>query len=79
MEAVAWLADLPHSQTPECTCDAIGIYVRTINDYMPDMTRQRLIPVLPRLIGTAREADIRPRAAFPQSCPNPWVELPIPS
>jgi hypothetical protein len=64
MEAVAKLAGLPHSEAPECTCDIVGIYIRTINDYMPDAIRQQLIPVLPRLIRTGREADFAPRAAF---------------
>lgn len=53
MEAVAWLAGLPHSDKPACTSEILAGYVRHLNDHMPDEERARLIPYLPHLIGTA--------------------------
>ena len=52
MEAVAWLEGLPHSDHPACTCPVIAAYVRELNDRLPGAQRQRLIPYLPRLVGT---------------------------
>ena len=52
MEAVAWLEGLEHSDRPACTCPVIGAYVRALNDQVHDEERQRLIPYLPRLVGT---------------------------
>ena len=52
MEAVAWLANEPHSDAPACTCPVIASFVRAINDTMPSEERQKLVAYLPRLIGT---------------------------
>jgi hypothetical protein len=53
MELVAFLDGAPHTDRPRCTSEAIADFVRHINDHMPDDIRQRLLPYLPRLIGTA--------------------------
>lgn len=53
MELVAFFDGASHSDRPLCTSEAIGDFVRYINDHMPDDVRQRLLPYLPRLIGTA--------------------------
>jgi hypothetical protein len=53
MEAVAWLAGLPHSDRPACTSEILAGYVRHLNDHMPDEERSRLVAFLPELIGTA--------------------------
>jgi len=52
MEMVAWLEGLPHSDNPACTCPVLAAYVRSVNDRMPDAERDRLLPFLPRLVGT---------------------------
>ncbi len=58
MEAVAWLAGLPHSDKPACTSEILAGYVRHLNDHMPEEERHRLVAFLPDLIGTAdRELD----------------------
>ena len=52
MEAVAWLEGEPHSDQPTCVCPVIGAYIRSLNDFLPDDLRQKLIPYLPRVVGT---------------------------
>ena len=52
MEAVAFLAREPHSDRPQCACPVIAAYVRLVNDSMSDDQRQRLVPYLPRIIGS---------------------------
>ena len=52
MEMVAFIERLPHSDRPECTCPVLAAYVRRLNDVMPSDERQRLKPLLPRLVGT---------------------------
>ena len=64
MEAVAWLEGLPHSDQPECTCPVIAAYVRTINDNMPNDQRQRLVPYLPKLVGTVSKQHEQKRAEY---------------
>ncbi len=64
MEAVAWLEGLPHSDKPECTCPVIAAYVRSINDSMPHDKRQRLVPYLPKLVGTVSKQHKQERAEF---------------
>ncbi len=62
MEAVAWLANEPHSDEPSCACPVIAAYVRVLNDRMPDDQRQRLVKYLPALIGTNDPTKLRARA-----------------
>ncbi len=64
LEAVAWLEGLPHSDHPECTCPVIAAYVRRLNDGMPDDQRQRLVPYLPRLVGTVSKQHEQERAEY---------------
>lgn len=52
MELVAFMERLPHSDKPDCTCPIIGEFVRVGNDHMPDSERQKLLPILPELVGT---------------------------
>ncbi len=54
LEAVAWMAGLPHSDQPACVCEVLTTLLRGINDHMPHFQRQRLVPFLPRLIDTRR-------------------------
>jgi hypothetical protein len=64
MEMVAFMERLPHSDAPECTCPVLASYVRTLNDNMGDKTRQKLLPILPMLVGTVNDDLIVPRAKF---------------
>lgn len=58
MEAVAWLANEPHSDSPACTCPVLASVVRKWNDSLPDADRTRLLrPLLPKLIGTRAQSD----------------------
>ena len=53
LEAVSWFAGLAHSDQPDCTDWVIAAYARTLNDALPDEQRDRLIPYIPKLAGTA--------------------------
>ena len=64
MEAVAWLEGLPHSDSPKCTCPVIAAYVRDLNDFLPKRERQKLVPYLPRLVGTVSKEHEQERAKF---------------
>ena len=67
LEAVAWLANEPHSDRPACVSPVIAQFVRTWNDQLPtDEERNRLLlPILPRLIGTVSgQASVEDRRAW---------------
>jgi len=52
MEAVAWFADEPHSAAPRCVSPVLISFGDRGNDGLPDERRQRLVPLIPRLVGT---------------------------
>jgi hypothetical protein len=52
MEAVAWFAGEPWTSSPECASLLLGTFGRGLNDVLPDETRQRLVPLIPRIVGT---------------------------
>lgn len=52
MEAVAWIAGLPHSAAPDCASPIITIFVQALNDRMDEERRQHLRRYVPRLIDT---------------------------
>jgi len=62
LEAVAWMAGLPHSDQPPCICPVIATLLRAMNDRMTHFHRQGLIPFLPRIAGTKQTDLDRPRA-----------------
>ena len=64
MEMVAYMERLPHSDAPECTCPVLASYVRTLNDNMSDEHRQKLLPILPMLVGTVNDDLVVQRAEF---------------
>lgn len=64
MEMVAYMERLPHSDAPKCTCPVLASYVRSLNDSMPNETRQKLLPILPMLVGTVNEDLVVARAQF---------------
>jgi hypothetical protein len=53
LEAVAFVAREPWSDHPACVCPVLGAFGRNLNDVLPDAKRQRLVPLIPQLIGTA--------------------------
>jgi hypothetical protein len=60
-EAAAWFAGEPHSDHPACISPVLGAFVRSWNDTLDDTTRQRLIPFIPRLVGTANDGGDQTR------------------
>ena len=57
MEAVTWLrGDVPFSDHPACVSPVLGEFLRPFNDALDNRTRQRLVPLIPRIIGTAGDA-----------------------
>ena len=64
MEAVAYVAGESWSDSPECTCPVLASYGRSLNDYMPYDQRQRLIPIIPSLIGTKAGREVELRRAY---------------
>ena len=79
MEAVAWLAGLPHTDAPSCACPVIRAFVISLNDRMDDQNRQKLKAYLPRIIGTRtsdRSVMVQRCAGAPQATPRPpWHKL----
>jgi hypothetical protein len=60
LEAAAWLAGRAHSDHPPCVSPIIGAFGRSFNDSLPHEPRQQLVPLIPRMLGTAddgRDAD----------------------
>ena len=55
LEAVAWFAGKPHTDHPPCVSGVLGAFGRAFNDAIPDDARQRLIPYIPQLVGTATD------------------------
>lgn len=52
MEAVAYFAHEPWSDHPKCVSPVLGAFGRSWNDALDDETRQRLVPYIPRFVGT---------------------------
>ena len=53
LEACAWMAGEPWSDSPTCVSPVLADYGRDINDLLPDDRRQRLVPLIPQMLGTA--------------------------
>jgi hypothetical protein len=64
MEAVAWFNNEPHSASPLCACPVLTSFGISLNDRMPDAERQKLKPLIPKLVGTRNPALARRRADF---------------
>ena len=52
LEAVSWLAGEPFSDHPECVSPVLAAFGRALNDALPDAERQRLLPLVPLLVGS---------------------------
>ena len=59
MEYVSFLAGEEFSDRPKCTDPVLASMARQVNDSLSDADRQRLLPLVPRVIGTAQSGDTR--------------------
>lgn len=65
LEAVAWWADEPHSDSPQCVCPVLGAFGRVWNDGMrSDAERDQLKPYVPVLVGTRGTGEDAARRAW---------------
>ena len=62
MEATAYLAGEPWSDHPACVSPVLGAYGRGLNDSWDDVQRQKLVPFIPRLLGTADDGQDEARS-----------------
>jgi hypothetical protein len=65
MEAVAYVAGEPWSDTPECVCPVLTAFMMAWNDGLPNnQERDRLLkPLIPRLVGTRSSKEVESRRA----------------
>lgn len=54
MELASYLADEPWSDQPKCANSAMTAISVNVNDTVDDDDRQRLLPLVPRVIGTSQ-------------------------
>lgn len=66
MEAVAYVAGRPWSDSPPCVSPVIATFMRNWNDSLPsDSDRDSLLkPLIPVLIGTASSKKLEERRSF---------------
>src|SRR5262245_64601994 len=65
MEAVAYVAGEPWSDSPQCACPVISAFLRTWNDGLNDADRNRLLkPLIPRLVGTRGSKAVEERRSM---------------
>jgi len=64
LEAVAWLAEEPHSDSPQCACPVIASFVRRLNDIMTNGERKELVPLLQGIIGTKGSSELERKRGF---------------
>ena len=70
LEAVAYIAGEPHSDTPECACGVLAAYGRAINDSMGEgpegdaLRDKHLAGIAPLLINTRSTRDVERRRAY---------------
>lgn len=55
MEAVAYVFDLEHTDCPPCVSNVLAEFGRAVNDLLDNDIRQRLIPLIPLVGGTAAD------------------------
>ena len=58
MEAVAFVAGEPHTDSPICASPTIASFLRSWNDSLPDDKRQQLKPYIKRLVGSRGSEEI---------------------
>lgn len=64
MEAVAYLAGEEHSARPQCASPVLTVFCFRLNDQWKDDERQKLLAILPRLIGTRGALERHARQAL---------------
>lgn len=74
MELVAFMERLPHSASPECTCEVITPFTQNGNDAMSPLERQKLLPLLPLLVGTVDQSALAARAEIAVKWAFIWAE-----
>ena len=64
MDMVSWLEYGKAGDHPECVCPVIAAFIRSVNDFLPDNERQRLVPYLLRFSGTVSKEHEQQRAEY---------------
>src|SRR5688572_5251644 len=66
MEAASYVAGMPWSDSPPCTCPVIGSFLRSWNDGLPsDSERDRLLkPLLADIINTKSTPEVEERRSY---------------
>jgi hypothetical protein len=65
MEAVAYIAGEPWSDTPQCASPVISAFMRAWNDGLPDAERTALLlPLIPWLVGTRGDEALEERRSL---------------
>jgi hypothetical protein len=64
MEAVAFIAGEPWSDSPQCVSPVIAAFLRSYNDSVSDEVRQSLKQYIPRLIGTRGSQELEDRRSL---------------
>jgi hypothetical protein len=64
MEAVAFIAGEPWSDSPQCASPVIAAFLRSYNDSVGDDVRQTLKQYIPRLVGTRGSKELEERRAL---------------
>ena len=62
MEVVSWLAGLGHTDAPECASPVLRDFTINLNDTWGPVQRQKLVPFLPRMVGTANDGQDEARS-----------------
>ena len=62
MEVVAWLAGLGHTDAPVCSSPVLQSFTINLNDTWDAEQRQKLIPFLPRMVGTGGDGQDEARS-----------------
>lgn len=63
MEAVAYFAGEEHADHPQCACPVLTSYGIALNNKLPDEPRQKLKPLIPKLVGT-HNPDLEQKRMF---------------
>ena len=53
LEGVSYVAGESFTDSPQCASKILGAFGRSLNDVLPDEKRQRLVPLVPLIVGTA--------------------------
>ena len=64
MEAVAYIAGEPWTDSPACACPVIAAFLRSWNDGLPDDKRQELKQYIPMLVGTRGDDKLAERRSL---------------